>query len=276
MFIDPALHERFVDEFGLNMINTLTGHDRRVIARRAIHVFDERGGVMGGANDTLQAYQNLTTGVFHTHGHKVVGVRYRCEPEAVGAPALGAFHTHPALWTPAAARLRRRIDQLLWLSEADRAAFREQHRIYGYRWHFVGCVDIACFHIADLDRGREHPRFVLRYPHLERLMARLEPVIAHYDRRLQQTLRAPGRRGHRTVAGVVRDLTGHEADREGAAGTLAPAVAATLARCIDDECRLRGVVPPTLERVVPQAHATDGPPPPGPQAMREPARRDHR
>ena len=250
--------------------------DRRVIARRAIHVFDERGGVMGGANDTVQAYQNLTTGVFHTHRRKVVGVRYRCEPEAVGAAALGAFHTHPALWTPEAAKLRRRIDQLLWLSEADRAAFREQHRIYGYRWHFVGCVDIACFHIVDLDRGREHPRFVLRYPHLERLMARLEPVITHYDRRLQQTLRTPGRRGHRTFAGVVRDLTGHEAGMEDAAGALAPAVAATLARCIDDECRLRGVAPPSLERVVPQARDTAGTPLPASQATRARARRDPR
>jgi hypothetical protein len=255
VYIEPALHERFVEDFGLNMLNTLTGHDRRVIARRGIHVFDERGGVMGGASDTLQAYQNLTTGVFHARDRKVVGVRYRCEPDAVEAPAVGAFHTHPALWSPDVGRVRRRIDQLLWLSEADVAAFKAQHRLYGYRWHFVGCVDLACFHIDDLARGRKHPRYVLRYPHLERLMAALEPLIAHYDARLQATLRSPGRRGHRSFAGIVRDLTGHDGPLAEATGRVPAEVAATLSRCLVDECRIRGVDAPTLEHVVPRGQA---------------------
>ncbi|MEB3330744.1 MAG: hypothetical protein VKQ33_16080 [Candidatus Sericytochromatia bacterium] len=266
MYIEPALHERFVDEFGLNMLNTLTGHHRAVIARRRIHVFDERGGVMGGQGDTVQAYQNLTTGVFHRRDRKIVGVRYRCEPGAIPAPALGAFHTHPALWSPDVRRVRRRIDQLLWLSEADVSAFKAQHRLYGYQWHFVGCVDLACFHIDDLARGRQHPRYVVRYPHLERLMALLEPLIAHYDARLQATAGAGGRR-HGSLATIVADLTGHEAPLAEAVQRVPPEVASTLSRCLREECRLRGVAPPVLEFVIPQAQPRAGSPeaqvPPG-------------
>lgn len=260
MLIDPALHERFVSQFGLNMLNTLTALDRRAIARRRIHVFDERGGVMGGEGNMLQAYQNLTTGVFHSQTRKVVGVRYRCEPEAIPARALGAFHTHPARYDPDPARVRRRIEQLLWMSDLDVEAFRQQHACYGYEWHFVACVDIACFHVSDLGRGRAHPRYVLRYPHLERLMAQLEPEIQHFDARLREGLATPPRRGHRTLAGVLRDLTGEAEGWEAALASLPGPVAARLADHVLDECRLRGVRASELARLVPGATADSATP----------------
>ncbi|MEB3195770.1 MAG: hypothetical protein VKP62_01060 [Candidatus Sericytochromatia bacterium] len=195
MFIDPVLHEQFVQEFGLNMVNTLTNRNHRVVAHReGIHVFDECGGVMGGAENLIQAYQNLTTGVFHSSTRKLVGVRYRCDPDALDVTALGAFHTHPACFDDDLTKLRRRIDQLLWMSEMDIDAFRRQHRIFGYRWHFIGCVDLACFHIDDIRKGRKHPRYVQRYPHLKRLVAQLRPEILHYDRVLAELQPQPPER----------------------------------------------------------------------------------
>lgn len=187
MQIEPALHERFVRDFGLNMLNTLTLRENRLIAhRRRIFVFDERGGMFGGQDGTLADYQNLTTGVFHSRTRKVVGVRYRCRPNTLEVPELGAFHTHPAAYSPQLRLVRQRIERLLWLSDMDVKAFLKQHELYGYTWHFIGTIDVGCFHIDDVRQDIRAPREVIRYPRLEEAVATLEPQIRFYDDVLQQ------------------------------------------------------------------------------------------
>jgi hypothetical protein len=80
LLIDATVHERFVREFGINMLNTLQSKEHRLTAhKRRIFVLDERGGIFGGADGTIQAYQNLTTGVFYSRRRQVVGVR--CRPD---------------------------------------------------------------------------------------------------------------------------------------------------------------------------------------------------
>ncbi|MGE5707078.1 MAG: hypothetical protein ACM3YO_02000 [Bacteroidota bacterium] len=186
MQIDPAVHERFVNDFGLNMLNTLTSKEHRETAhKRRIFVFDERGGVFGGPGDFIQSYQNLTTGVFHSKRRQIVGVRYRCKPNDLAEPELGGFHTHPALFSKNTRQVRRRIDRLLWLSEMDRLAFLKQHELYGFEWHFVGTIDIGCFHIEDVLAGESGPREVLRHPDLPGVIERLAPHIEFFDRVLQ-------------------------------------------------------------------------------------------
>lgn len=259
MHIDPQVHENFVQDFGLNMLNTLTSKEHRQTAhQRRIHVFDERGGVVGGSVDTIQQYQNLTTGVFHSKTRKVVGVRYRCIPNNLTTEEIGAFHTHPALYDPDIDKVRRRIDQLLWLSEMDKQAFYKQYEMYGYEWHFIGCVDIAAFNIHDLKKGQFHPRYVLRYPRLEALMERLEPTILHYDRILKSqavTTRAPG-------AGVLTELVQDLTQQDGHVADILVAhtnqeLVKTLAKQVATECQLRGLslgqVSTMLKKTIPAA-----------------------
>lgn len=260
MHIEPQVHEQFVQDFGLNMLNTLTSKEHRATAhKRRIHVFDERGGIMGGRGDTIQQYQNLTTGVFHSKTRKVVGVRYRCIPNDLTSPEIGAFHTHPALYDPDIDKVRRRIDQLIWLSEMDKKAFFKQHEMYGYEWHFIGCVDIGAFNIHDLKKGQPYPRYVFRYPRLGELMARLEPQILHYDRILQTA--GASTRGPRAgvLTELVQDLTQQE-------GHVADILAShhldgvySLARQVATECQLRGLtmaqVATLLEKTISPAKA---------------------
>jgi hypothetical protein len=190
--IAPELHGQFVQEFALNMINTLTDKQVQQKARkRTIYSFDERGGVFGiGSGQQGQQicdYRNLTTGVFHEPNNNIVGVRYRCEPEALkNSQAIGAFHTHPALFTPDIKLLRRRIERLLWLSEMDIEAFKQQRAYFKYDWHFVACVDIAAFYWGDIESGCYHPRFIFRYPHLEQLVETIHEDILHIDGLLKQ------------------------------------------------------------------------------------------
>lgn len=260
MHIEPHVHEQFVQDFGLNMLNTLTSKENRATAhKRRIHVFDERGGIMGGRGDTIQQYQNLTTGVFHSKTRKVVGVRYRCIPNDLSSPEIGAFHTHPALYDPDIDKVRRRIDQLIWLSDMDRKAFYKQYEMYGYEWHFIGCVDIGAFNIHDLKRGQPYPRYVFRYPRLEELMARLEPQILHYDRILRGQAVAPRSARLGVLTELVQDLTqqdGHFADILAAHQ---PDTASSLARQVATECQLRGLtlsqVSTMLEKSIPAAKA---------------------
>lgn len=263
MFIAPDVHERFVQDFGLNMLNTLTAQDHRQVAhKRRIHVFDERGGVMGGHQNTVQEYQNLTTGVFHSKTRNIVGVKYRCTPNNLEAPILGAFHTHPALYDDDVARVRRRIDQLLWLSEMDKVAFYKQHELYGYEWHFIGCIDIAAFNIHDLNRGVPHPRYVLRYPRLEQLMAQLKPEIAHYDTILR-TAEAPRSTKQSTLHEIICNLT----QQEGPIAQIVEAhdmdAARLLGRRVAQECQMRGLslgqVTGLLSKTIPAAKAVQQP-----------------
>lgn len=258
MHIEPHVHEQFVQDFGLNMLNTLTSKEHRTTAhKRRIHVFDERGGIMGGRGDTIQQYQNLTTGVFHSKTRKVVGVRYRCIPNDLTSPEIGAFHTHPALYDTDIDKVRRRIDQLIWLSDMDRKAFYKQHEMYGYEWHFIGCVDIGAFNIHDLQKGQPYPRYVFRYPRLARLMARLESQILHFDRILRSQATSSRGPAPGLLTEIVLDLTqqdghvvdilaGHEVE-----------VASSLARQVATECQLRGLTLPQvttmLARMVPAA-----------------------
>ncbi|MBU6427990.1 MAG: hypothetical protein KGR26_03185, partial [Cyanobacteria bacterium REEB65] len=145
MQIEAAVHEQFVRELGLNMLNTLTTKEHRTTAhKRRIFVFDERGGVFGGSEERVEGYQNLTTGVFYSRRRQVVGVRYRCRPNDLQSPDIGAFHTHPALYDSSVRKVRSRIDRMLWLSEMDCKAFLKQHELYGFEWHFVGSIDIGC------------------------------------------------------------------------------------------------------------------------------------
>lgn len=242
MHIEPHVHEKFIEDFGLNMLNTLTAKDHRVTAhRRRIHVFDERGGVVGGLGETLQEYQNLTTGVFHSRTRRVVGVRYRCLPNDLERPVIGAFHTHPALYDEDPARVRRRIDQLLWLSEMDKVAFFKQYEMYGYEWHFIGCIDIGCFNIHDIKRGELHPRYVLRYPRLEALIERLGPIITHYDRILERAGDPAPTADARMLVEMVQNLTQQDGHVVEILTRHDESSAASLAKKVAIECQLHGL-----------------------------------
>lgn len=185
MHIDAQVHERFVREFGINMLNTLQSKEHRLTAhRRRIFVFDERGGVFGGEGQHVLEYQNLTTGVFYSRRRQVVGVKYRCRPNDLKVGDIGGFHTHPALYDENVRTVRRRIDRMLWLSDMDVKAFLKQHELYGYEWHFIGTVDIGCFHIGDVLRDKREPREILRYSDLAGLLERLAPHIHQYDQLL--------------------------------------------------------------------------------------------
>ncbi len=211
VLIEPAVHEQFVHDFGINMLNTLTVKDNRLLAhKRRIFVFDERGGVFGGHNGIMQEYQNLTTGVFHSKSRKVVGVRYRCKPNTLQVPEIGAFHTHPAAYTSNVKQLRGRIERLLWLSDMDVKAFLKQHELYGYEWHFIGTMDIGCFHIDDVKKDIRAPREVIHYPKLEEAMATLAPKIKFYDQILQSS--ATGTPSSDVLIHIVRDLTEQQGD----------------------------------------------------------------
>lgn len=262
MFIDPLVHERFVQDFGLNMLNTLTSKSLRVTAhRRRIHVFDERGGVIGGSPTVIQTYRNMTTGVFHSRTRRVVGVRYRCDPDGVEQPALGAFHTHPALYDDDIEKVKRRIDRLLWMSDLDIEAFRQQHRVFGYQWHFIGCIDIACFHYRDIRKGILAPRYILRYPHLERLMVRLRPEILHYDNVLRSAndpaLRAP----LTDLSAILTELTQDPSAPHAQIEALDPGRVRQLSLQVAHECQLRGYskngVQLELEKLIPPQSCAD-------------------
>lgn len=256
MHIDPLVHEKFVEDFGLNMLNTLTSKEHRLTAhKRRIHVFDERGGVMGGDADTIQQYQNLTTGVFHSKSRKVVGVKYRCLPNNLTKDVIGAFHTHPALYDRDINKVRRRIDQMLWLSEMDKVAFYKQHEMYGYEWHFIGCVDIGCFNIYDIMKGQLHPRYVIRYPKLEELMEKLGPTVEHFDRVLSSQQIAPRGAKAGVLAEVVQNLTQQDGHVHEILSAHSVEMVRSLAKQVASECQLRGLtlrqVSQMLEKTIP-------------------------
>ncbi|HEY9723468.1 MAG TPA: hypothetical protein V6D47_15760, partial [Oscillatoriaceae cyanobacterium] len=148
-----------------------------------------------------------------------------------------------------------RIDQLIWLSDMDKKAFYKQHEMYGYEWHFIGCIDIGCFNIHDLARGEFHPRYVLRYPHLEALMAKLGPTIMHYDRILTGQSVAP----RSTRAGVITELVQNLTQRDGHVAEILVTqdedMARLLAKQVATECQLRGLtqrqVVTMLQRTLP-------------------------
>lgn len=258
LHIDPQVHEKFVQDFGLNMLNTLTSKEHRLTAhKRRIHVFDERGGVMGGQGSTIQQYQNLTTGVFHSRSRKIVGVRYRCIPNDLSTPEIGAFHTHPALYDDSPEKVRRRIDQMLWLSEMDKVAFIRQHEMYGYEWHFIGCIDIGCFNIHDLMKGQYHPRYVLRYPHLEELMGKLRPVILHYDKILSSQAASPRAAKTGVITELVQNLTQQDGPVVDILVKHDEDMVTMLAKQVATECQLRGLtlrqVTTMVEKTIPAA-----------------------
>lgn len=258
MHIDPQVHEKFVEDFGLNMLNTLTSKEHRLTAhKRRIHVFDERGGVMGGDANTIQQYQNLTTGVFHSKSRKVVGVKYRCLPNNLSKDIIGAFHTHPALYDRDVNRVRRRIDQMLWLSEMDKVAFFKQYEMYGYEWHFIGCIDIGCFNIHDLLKGQFHPRYVLRYPKLEEVMAKLRPMVMHFDRILSNQAVSPRTAKAGVLAEVVQNLTQQDGQVAEILVKQDEGMVRSLAQQVATECQLRGLtlrqVANMVEKTIPQA-----------------------
>lgn len=208
MNITPEVHERFVQEFGINMLNTLTSKENRETAhKRRIFVFDERGGVFGGHDQQLMEFQNLTTGVFHSSRRRVVGVRYRCKPNDLVLPEIGAFHTHPALFSTSVKQVRARMERMLWLSDMDVKAFLKQNELYGYEWHFIGTIDIGCFHIDDVRKGIREPREVLPYPDVEGVIARLAPQIKFYDQILANARQGAGTPSAEMMEQLVRTLT---------------------------------------------------------------------
>ncbi len=211
MHIDANIHERFVREFGINMLNTLQSKEHRLTAhRRRIFVFDERGGIFGGPESQITEYQNLTTGVFYSRRRQVVGVRYRCRPNDLSSPDIGAFHTHPALYDGTVRTVRRRIDRMLWLSDMDCKAFVKQHELYGYQWHFIGTIDIGCFHIDDVLRDIREPREIIRYKNLGALLERLEPHVHRYDKLLTSQATARRMPGADLLEQLIRTFTAQE------------------------------------------------------------------
>lgn len=216
--VSASMHVRLIDELGLSMLNTLLASPSSL--RRRLPVFDERAGMMAGCEDRILEYQDLTTATVRSPTTGVVGVRYRCRPHTLAHAELGAFHTHPVLYSRDLRTIRRRIEQLLWLSDADVHAFLAQHRRFGLRWHFVAALDLGCFHIEDVLRGRRDPRLVLRTPDLARHVRRLAPEIAFYDHVLR--VRARSSAPVELLDRVLARVTGLEGD----AGTILQALSA--------------------------------------------------
>lgn len=213
MQLDPMVHDQFVQDFGINMLNTLTLRENRVVAhRRRIFVFDERGGMFGGEGSRLSEYQNLTTGVFHSRQRQIVGVRYRCRPNTLESAEVGAFHTHPVAFSKSLKQIRTRIERLLWMSDMDRKAFLKQYELYGYEWHFIGAMDIGCFHIDDVRRDIREPRLVLRYDRLEEAVAHLAPQIRFYDEILKRHAIHTHNPNRELLEHIVRDVTTQKDD----------------------------------------------------------------
>ncbi len=239
--ITSEIHERFVQEFGINMLNTLTSKENRETAhKRRIFVFDERGGVFGGNDDQLAEFQNLTTGVFHSSRRRVVGVRYRCKPNDLVLPEIGAFHTHPALFTTSVKQVRSRMERMLWLSDMDVKAFLKQHELYGYLWHFIGTIDIGCFHIDDVKRDIREPREILRYPDVEGVIARLAPQIRFYDQILSNARQGAGTPSAEMMVELVRTLTQRNDDLPSILREHAKPDLALLADKVASQCQLLG------------------------------------
>ena len=186
--VSAPMHARLIDEFGLSMLNTLMASPSSF--RRRLPVFDERAGMMAGCEDRILEYQDLTTASVRSPVTGLVGVRYRCRPHDLAHAELGAFHTHPVLYSNDVRTVRRRIEQLLWLSDADVHAFMSQHRRFGFRWHFVAAMDLGCFHIEDVLRGKRGPRLVLRTPDLPGHVRRLGPEVAFFDHVLRVRARS--------------------------------------------------------------------------------------
>gem|GEM_PF-5735474 len=224
MRVSASMHVRLIDEFGLSMLNTLTASTSSL--RRRLPVFDERAGMMGGCEDRILEYQNLTTATVRAPGTGTIGVRYRCRPHDLVHAELGAFHTHPVLYSSDLRTVRRRIEQLLWLSDADVHAFLVQHRRFGLKWHFVAAMDLGCFHIEDVVRGRREPRFVLRTPDLSMHVKRLAPEIAFYDHVLRVRARASA--PVELLDRVLSRLTGIEGEAGAILETLPAGVRASL------------------------------------------------
>jgi hypothetical protein len=239
--ITSEVHERFVQEFGINMLNTLTSKENRETAhKRRIFVFDERGGVFGGHDNQLMEFQNLTTGVFHSSRRRVVGVRYRCKPNDLKLPEIGAFHTHPALFSTSVKQVRNRMERMLWLSDMDVKAFLKQHELYGYDWHFIGSIDIGCFHIDDVKRDIREPREILRYPDVEGVIARLAPQIKFYDRILANARQGAGTPSAEMMVQLVRTLTQRNDDLELILREHAKPDLVQLADKVASQCQLLG------------------------------------
>lgn len=223
------------------MLNTLTSKENRETAhKRRIFVFDERGGVFGGHDDQLMEFQNLTTGVFHSSRRRVVGVRYRCKPNDLKLPEIGAFHTHPALFSTSVKQVRNRMERMLWLSDMDVKAFLKQHELYGYDWHFIGSIDIGCFHIDDVKRDIREPREILRYPDVEGVIARLAPQIKFYDRILANARQGAGTPSAEMMVQLVRTLTQRNDDLELILREHAKPDLVQLADKVASQCQLLG------------------------------------
>ena len=241
MNITPDVHERFVQEFGINMLNTLTSKENRETAhKRRIFVFDERGGVFGGHGDKLMEFQNLTTGVFHSSRRRVVGVRYRCKPNDLELPEIGAFHTHPALFSTSVKQVRSRMERMLWLSDMDVKAFLKQNELYGYTWHFIGTIDIGCFHIDDVKQGIREPREILHYPDVEGVIARLAPQIKFYDQILANARQGAGTPTTEMMVELVRTLTQRNGELEAILREQDKPDLALLADKVASQCQLLG------------------------------------
>ena len=188
MRVATRLHDQLIHELGLSMLNTLMANSPTPLRR--IPVFDERGGMMAGCEDRILEFQDLTTGIVRSRQTGLVGVRYRCRPHALTHAEVGAFHTHPVLYSRNIRTIKRRIDALLWLSDPDVEAFRQQHARLGMNWHFIAALDLGCFHIDDVRRGHRTPRLVIRTPDLVHHVRRLEPEIAFFDEVLRVRRRA--------------------------------------------------------------------------------------
>lgn len=250
MFIDAQVHERFVREFGINMLNTLQSKEHRLTAhRRRIFVFDERGGVFGGDGEQVLEYQNLTTGVFYSRRRQVVGVRYRCRPNDLQSADIGGFHTHPALYDPNVRTVRRRIDRMLWLSDMDVKAFLKQHELYGYEWHFVGTIDIGCFHIRDVLRDKREPREILRYPDLSGLLDRLAPHIHQYDKLLTSQATARRTPSVDLLEQLIRTFTAQDGSMWSVLASHPPSEIPGLARMVAHELQMLGYTFPQVSHL---------------------------
>ena len=250
MLIDAQVHERFVREFGINMLNTLQSKEHRLTAhRRRIFVFDERGGVFGGEGEHILEYQNLTTGVFYSRRRQVVGVRYRCRPNDLEVPDMGGFHTHPALYDQSVRTVRRRIDRMLWLSDMDVKAFLKQHELYGYRWHFVGTVDIGCFHIDDVLRDKREPREIVRYADLAGLLDRLAPHIHQYDKLLTNQATARRTPSADLLEQLIRTFTAQSANMWTVIATHPEHEIPGLARMVAHELQMLGYTFPQVSHL---------------------------
>ena len=131
----------------------------------------------------------------------------------------------------------------------DVKAFLKQHELYGYQWHFVGTVDIGCFHIDDVLRDKREPREIMRYPELSTLLDRLAPHIHRYDQLLTSQATARHTPSADLLDQLIRTFTAQDANMWTVIATHPEPEIPSLAQMVAHELQMLGYTFPQVSHL---------------------------